>query len=69
MGMSEKEPLTAQVLKKVMPAAVNEMADKRIAICNSCDKLNTENRRCLLCGCFMDLKVFLPDVECPLRKW
>ena len=41
----------------------------RIDICDSCDHLTPHLRRCNLCKCFMDAKTWIPDVECPDKKW
>ena len=35
----------------------------------TCDKLNQKNKRCSVCGCFMDYKTMLHDTACPLGKW
>ncbi len=43
---------------------------KRIkAICESCDELNNEDRRCYACGCKMDVKMTWATTKCKLGKW
>ena len=46
-----------------------DIQQSRIDICNSCDNLTSHLRRCNLCKCFMDAKTWIPDVECPDKKW
>lgn len=58
----------SDAFRKIVPEELRNKADSRLAICNSCDKF-TPHKRCLMCGCFMEVKVFLPDVKCPLKKW
>ena len=50
-------------------------AEKNIRICYNCEHWIRGQRRCQVCGCFMDLKsiawrLFSPDGNtCPLGKW
>ena len=50
-------------------------AEKNIRICYNCEHWIRGQRRCNVCGCFMDLKsiawrLFSPDGNtCPLGKW
>lgn len=46
-----------------------EISEKRLAICETCDRFDKEKRKCLECGCFMEYKTLLPFVHCPLHKW
>jgi hypothetical protein len=46
-----------------------EVAYTRYDICKGCDKLNSITKTCSECGCFMRLKVTLPNAHCPLHKW
>ena len=52
-----------------------EQAEKSIRICYTCEQWRPNQRRCGVCGCFMDLKsiaykLFAPDSPtCPLGKW
>ena len=49
--------------------------EKNIRICYNCEHWIRGQRRCSVCGCFMDLKsiawrLFSPDGNtCPLGKW
>ena len=31
-------------------------ADRRLAICKACEKYNTAEDQCTICGCFMEIK-------------
>jgi hypothetical protein len=46
-----------------------EERDKRYEICKECPKLFKPTRTCIKCGCFMSLKTWLKDAECPIGKW
>lgn len=45
------------------------IGDERLEICKSCEHLEIESLRCRQCGCYMEIKVKLPFVSCPLDKW
>jgi len=57
------------LLNTKMGRVSNEIADQRYSICNSCEKLMNFPKVCKECGCFMKLKVTLPQAYCPLEKW
>lgn len=42
--------------------------DRRLSICQGCEYLESLNR-CKKCGCFMDVKTWLPMSSCPVKKW
>lgn len=42
-----------------------EVYDRRMAICRSCDRFNHAKESCPLCGCNMRLKVGIPSTSCP----
>lgn len=65
--MTEKTAFS--VLNKVVPEKLRKKAEDRLNTCISCDKYNAHTKRCSMCGCFMEFKVFLPDAKCPLKKW
>ncbi|MGI8982244.1 MAG: hypothetical protein ACR2FY_23685 [Pirellulaceae bacterium] len=44
-----------------------EAFDSRLKACDGCSQ--REGNRCLLCGCFLDKKAWLPFEDCPLGKW
>jgi hypothetical protein len=42
----------------------------RLAKCEEpCEKWDAQQRRCMVCGCAEDAKVYLLVAECPLDKW
>lgn len=61
--------------------ADRELAQKRIAICESCNHFRKKSRTCgtaiigtkvgkkRTCGCFMDAKTKLSFSRCPFDKW
>lgn len=62
-------------LKKKLSVAVHsldiasdEVIDKRLATCKSCEYF-TRLRRCKQCGCFMDAKTKIEIAKCPIDKW
>ena len=68
--------LAGEVAKTVRSvAAGNQLnaddseANKRKAICNSCDFFNKAQERCTKCGCYMAVKVYLKASNCPIGKW
>lgn len=46
-----------------------EIAQNRYDICKSCEHFNLETKNCNLCGCFMKVKVKIPEAFCPVNKW
>jgi hypothetical protein len=46
-----------------------EIAKERLDICKACPKYVKTTHQCLECGCIMNLKVKLPNAECPIGKW
>lgn len=40
---------------------------KRLELCSSCQYLI--NKRCLKCGCFVEVKTRLATSKCPVGKW
>ena len=54
---------------RLIATTSSDIQSERIEICNSCDRLTKRARQCKECGCFVDLKTWLGDQECPLGKW
>ena len=44
-----------------------EESEKRLGICKGCDQWT--GKSCKVCGCFVTLKVRIPEEKCPLGKW
>lgn len=49
--------------------AIEELQKQRMETCNSCDKYNSEEKRCTLCGCYMEYKTKIASATCPIMKW
>jgi hypothetical protein len=47
----------------------DHIAEERLNICLSCDKLYKPTKSCKLCGCFMAAKTKLAKQACPVKKW
>lgn len=47
--------------------APEEVYQERLSICQSCEFY--VDKRCLKCGCQMDIKAKISAVECPIKKW
>jgi hypothetical protein len=56
------------LLNKNIGRVETVVAAERFAICKSCPEL-LPTGNCRECGCFMSLKVKLPNAFCPLHKW
>lgn len=74
-----------QLIKKLVRAALaesfvpEEIAEARLEVCKTCPKLKVD--KCLVCGCFVDLKAYMDynknpkeklrveKTHCPLGKW
>jgi hypothetical protein len=39
----------------------------RLGVCKGCDQWT--GKSCKICGCFVSLKVRIPEEKCPLGKW
>jgi hypothetical protein len=50
-----------------------ELSEKRIEICNRCDRLiksdDPKKHRCGVCKCWVSKKSKLSKEKCPLNKW
>lgn len=46
-----------------------EIQKARYDICLGCEKLYKPTSTCRLCGCFMQLKTWMPEQSCPIDKW
>ena len=45
-----------------------EAVDK-MKICLQCEHFFKPTKQCKKCGCFMPVKVRIPGMRCPVRKW
>jgi rRNA maturation endonuclease Nob1 len=46
-----------------------EVQAYRYNTCQGCEKLYKLTDTCKVCGCFMKVKTWMPNQECPLKKW
>lgn len=51
--------------KKVDDITYND----RLNICLSCPLYNSENKSCVKCGCFVEIKCKWSEQSCPENKW
>ena len=52
---------------KALTHPETEESKARLAICESCDQWT--GHACKICGCFVKLKVKIPEEKCPAGKW
>jgi len=43
--------------------------ESRMQTCKECPEFNPEQKRCYLCGCYMELKAKFTASTCPASKW
>lgn len=43
--------------------------NERMEICKKCDKYDSNQKRCMECGCFLESKARIILESCPLEKW
>ena len=46
-----------------------EERDRRLDICNGCERLYKPARACLECACFVGIYTWNEWPQCPLKKW
>lgn len=52
---------------QAMTLPETEESKARLAVCHGCDKWTGTS--CKVCGCFVKLKVKIPEEKCPEGKW
>ena len=75
VGAIPKEPVQKVVhyavgaVKAVKAATKPETEESkaRLEVCKGCDKRT--GKSCKVCGCFVNLKVRIPEEKCPIGKW
>lgn len=45
----------------------DQVKEQRLAVCNGCDRLDQESRRCKICKCFVDAKTKAETNYNPIR--
>jgi len=66
---SKRLSLNMELGRKAFTEDEKTTISTRLAICNSCDRLNREDMKCSECSCYMPMKVTMFDYNCPLGKW
>ena len=56
-------------LKSPIATVSKVTKEHRWEICNRCEFLTKNLKRCQKCGCFMKLKVIFEYATCPKGKW
>lgn len=56
-------------IKAGLPIATEEKRKIRLDICGSCEYLLKQQKRCGLCGCFIEIKSVIDTSKCPVEKW
>ncbi len=51
------------------PNVSQDIYEKRMLICNSCESLNKKKAICKLCGCHVEYKGRMETESCPSKKW
>ena len=49
--------------------ASEEKQKNRMELCENCEYYDSNQKRCKLCGCFMEAKVKFLRSSCPALKW
>lgn len=69
MSNQNREARPWDFFKKETKYASDEVAKKRLEICEQCDHFFKLTKQCKLCLCIMPAKTLLADAECPEHKW
>lgn len=48
---------------------MEDVLQRRLAICGECEFFISLTSQCMKCGCFMQLKGKLAESSCPIHKW
>jgi hypothetical protein len=52
---------------KALTRPETEESKARLEVCKGCDQWT--GKSCKMCGCFVKLKVRIPEEKCPIGKW
>jgi len=52
---------------KAVTKPETEESKARLEVCKGCDQWT--GKSCKVCGCFVNLKVRIPEEKCPIGKW
>ena len=48
---------------------LQQKGQERFDICKICPEFFAPTAQCKQCGCFMKIKVLIPNQKCPLNNW
>lgn len=48
---------------------IQKLGQERFDICKKCPEFFKLTNQCKKCGCFMKIKVLLPNQKCPIGNW
>ena len=65
-GFAEK---VGDAVEGTVISVSSEEKYKRLSICQECDSFKLTTKQCNECGCFMEVKVRIPGMKCPIGKW
>lgn len=66
MGMSLMKA-AARFVGSGAKTVTGEERARRLSVCGACE--HHTGARCRLCGCFTQVKTWLPHESCPIRRW
>lgn len=62
--------IAIKILHGELPAlAEGELSAERMKVCVQCPEYMKLTRQCRVCGCFLDLKTKVLEMDCPEGKW
>jgi len=60
---------TGDYLENINLKVADDIREKRLNICKSCDEFHKSTEFCRVCGCYMPAKTWIASQSCPLKKW
>lgn len=69
--MSEKERPARpwDLFNKNIGRVTDEIRERRLEICRTCEFFVSITQQCKKCGCIMPAKASLPNASCPVHYW
>lgn len=60
---------SARIIASGFEVVSKEEYENRLNICHNCPSLDTKEKRCMECGCWVEKKSAFSAEHCPLKKW
>ena len=57
------------LFNKNIGRVTEEIKERRMEICKTCEFFISATQICAKCGCIMPAKTVLPNAYCPIHKW